>query len=506
MLDHFLAHSLAAIDDLAELKVSLAALRLLERRGSESASATLAELAAQPALRDGLGFAPDLALESALKRAVARGTLLAAVLTDGQPRYFANTEASRRAIEAIERALGTPQPSQPDVLSQAVEAARREIERLESIDAAPIDAQDRARLSEWLARGYTPDQIAGGVREALREPRPRGAPPRGLGQCAEAVTRPAPAAPTAYFRVVVARAERPPDEVIAFRELAQRWPDGREFHLIQTAAGLFGARAAVQALKRLVTRQAADLDRLIPLLAEDEEAQLALARSQAEPDLRHREVAQLFEAAFGLPPTSYIAHDMAALLDEVPDPAVWRGVFEYAAAQGKRDWAYVRRMLLNPSPAVFLPAPANPAAEFAFGEYRRRVGRGQLDASIAREINEVAQRVTDPERWTQAIDAAAAANALNWNYIRKVLAGDDKPASEVGAGHGKPKRTAAPGRRPGGARKPAGSFRRPQVEESTDAERETARERARQRIEERARRRAGGPEGQPGGGGDPQQP
>ncbi|MGQ9684634.1 MAG: dihydrolipoamide acetyltransferase family protein, partial [Anaerolineae bacterium] len=48
-----------------------------------------------------------------------------------------------------------------------------------------------------------------------------------------------------------AHAEPPPDEAIAYRELAGRWPTGDQFNLMHTAAGLFGGHETVQALKRL---------------------------------------------------------------------------------------------------------------------------------------------------------------------------------------------------------------------------------------------------------------
>jgi len=51
MLDEFIQYTLAQIDDLAELKVSLVAMRLLELKNSESASTTQRELGQLPALR-----------------------------------------------------------------------------------------------------------------------------------------------------------------------------------------------------------------------------------------------------------------------------------------------------------------------------------------------------------------------------------------------------------------------------------------------------------------------
>ncbi|MCL5998361.1 MAG: hypothetical protein M1546_20260 [Chloroflexi bacterium] len=489
MLDDFIQHALAQIDDLAELKVSLVALRLLELKESDTASVTARELATHPALRDGLGFAPQITLDSALQRATARGTLLRTNAESlGEPRYFLNNEASRRTIEAVElaeaRRVAAKSTTTHLATRETLAAAMREIEWLEAIDAYPASPADEQLVEEWLAQGYTNDEIMRAVRAALSAPRPKGTPVRTLESCVTLLTANSPANPSAYYRIVVnrtdARTEPAPDEIIAFRELAGRWPNGHEFNLVQAAAGIFGARPAIEAMKRLIVQQHADVDALIPLLSEQEEAELALVRSRIIPDLMLRELIQLYELTFGLPPTSRIAQDIGTLASEINDLGVWRAAFQYAMSQNKRDWAYVRRLLLNPSPALFEPQPVNETAHFAFNEYKRRVSR-VLDPSVAREINDVAQHVTDQSRWTYAFDRAASANALNWNYIKKVLtAPPDEKASEVKDA----RRKHVPGTRQRGV------TRRPQVEESTEAEREAARERARQRIAERAKRRA----------------
>ena len=88
MLDALIENTLAQIDDLAELKVTLVALWLIQRKGGGTASVDAAEVLAQPALRQGLSFAPDLAIDAALRRAVARGTFLTVRATAAAgPRY-----------------------------------------------------------------------------------------------------------------------------------------------------------------------------------------------------------------------------------------------------------------------------------------------------------------------------------------------------------------------------------------------------------------------------------
>ena len=486
MLDDFLQHALAEVDDLAELKVSLVALRLLELKQSETASITARELAAHPALRNGLGFAPEMALNAALQRAVARGTLLASMVAAlDEPRYFQNNDASRRMLDAIEladSARSTAHAASAErSLGRALSVIAREIEWLESIDVYAPTPYDEEAVEEWLAQGYTQDEILRGVRETLNKPRAKGTPSRTLRACAQHINANPPAHESAYYRAVIARSMQPPDEVIAFRELAGRWPNGHEFNIVQAAVGIFSANATIEVMKRLVNAERVNINDLLPLLADREEAELALAREEALPDLKLRKIVELYETTFGLPPTSRIAQDMLDLADEVKDMEVWQSVFKYAATQNKREWNYVRKLLLNPSPTIFEPEPVNDAARFAFSLYKRRVSRGVLDPAVAREINEVALTITDEAKWNDAIDRAAKANALRWDYIRKTLISPNKDSgSEVRDGR----------RKQGSGTRQRGVSRRPQVDEPTEEELKAARERALKYIEEHARRNA----------------
>ena len=484
MIDDFLQRTLAQVDDLAELKVSLVALRLLELKQSETASVTARELITQPALRDGLGIAPEIALHAALQRAIARGTLLGVDAGSlDETRYFHNNEASRRLIEALEMAENHHEASRSNDTQRGFDhvlsIVTRDIEWLESIEAYSPSSADEQILEEWLAQGYTPEAIVRSIREALHTPRPRGTPPRPLSSCAQQVTAQPPEEPTSYYRSVIARSEPPPDEVVAFRELAGRWPNGREYNLIQAAVSLYSSGSVIDTLKRLVTRQRADVHSLLPLLAEREQVEIALAHAQIQPDLMVRTLIQLYETTFGLPPTSRIANEITELTETVKDIEVWQNVFRYAATQNKREWNYVRKLLLNPSPAIFEPAPVNEIAQFAFQLYKRRVSRGVLDLFVAREINELALQITDQNRWTNAVDKAAQANALRWDYIKKTLLG---PSRKAGSEDRNGKRRQGTGTRRGGV------SRRPQVGEPTEEELEASRARARKRIEERTRR------------------
>ncbi|NJM42403.1 MAG: ribosome small subunit-dependent GTPase A [Anaerolineae bacterium] len=161
-------------------------------------------------------------------------------------------------------------------------------------------------------------------------------------------------------------------------------------------------------------------DFLQEMLAEQEEASLFYERSRAETNSAVKEIIRLYEDIIGVPP-SFIYQDILRIYEtDLQDIATWKAVFEYAARQNNRNWdRYIKKILHDPSPNIFLSQPVNGTAQFVFDEYRRRIGR--LDKVIANEINELAQTVVDEIRWRAAFDAAARANAMNWNYLKSVL-------------------------------------------------------------------------------------
>ena len=235
---------------------------------------------------------------------------------------------------------------------------------------------------------------------------------------------------------------------------------------------MFGLRAVLDGLKRASQGHDLDIHALLGILAEQEEAALALQRGDAQTDVQMRELVQLYESSFGMPPTGAIANEIQALTKEISDVVLWRSVFAYAANHNKRSWPYVRKLLQNPSPDVFLPQPVNDIAKIAFDAYRKRVNR-TLDASVAHEINQLAHKIGDVAKWTSAFDRAAAANALRWDYIKKVLT-----SAQADPGDAKRKPASK-------AHKPGTGYRRPQVA-YTDEQRVAAEERARQRRAHRA--------------------
>ena len=105
----FFTRLLPAIDDLAELKVTLHIFWLLHRKRGYPRCVSLRELEGDGVLLAGLkgaGHKPQERLRLALERAVARGTLLHVTACRGEERddwYFMNTDAGRRAVEKIRR-------------------------------------------------------------------------------------------------------------------------------------------------------------------------------------------------------------------------------------------------------------------------------------------------------------------------------------------------------------------------------------------------------------------
>lgn len=479
MFAQFIDSQLAAIDNLNELKVSLVVLHLLSQRQSEMASVTEADVLAHPAVRDGLQM-PAITLRPALQMSVARGTLVQAIAGE-TVRYFRNDADGRRAAAAFERSYEnvptTPAPSAgADQLLREISSA---IARLESIDFYAPAPEDPERIAEWIARGYTREEIFAALQRALLHPRAKGRPHRTIAHCERVLYADAPARPSDYYEVCVARTRSFPDEITHLKMRLNRVPTHAEFAAMRDAVGLFGKRAVFEMLGQMARHSTLDLSTLIPLLSESEEALLASARAPSNDEMKLRQVLVLFESTIGLPPSSHVAEEIRLTLTEVSDLSLWKFALEYAARENKKSWPYIKKMILNPSPSLFTPSPANATAKLAFDMYRQRVNR-QLDPVVAGEINALAETLTDAIQWSTAFDLAAAANALRWDYIRKVLTSrstDSAPSAAT------PKTAGA---RTTADRKPARrgtTYRRAQAAFSEE-ERKAAEERARRELEE----------------------
>jgi DnaD/phage-associated family protein len=110
----FFSDLLPAIDHLGELKVTLYALWSLGNSEAEYPYLTRRQLLADRLLMEGLDRSPsgaEQALEEALERSVARGSLLKArVSLEAEPLelYFLNSARGRAALAALERGIWSP--------------------------------------------------------------------------------------------------------------------------------------------------------------------------------------------------------------------------------------------------------------------------------------------------------------------------------------------------------------------------------------------------------------
>jgi DnaD/phage-associated family protein len=118
--DLFFTDLLPAIDDLAELKLTLHVFWLLAQKKGTRPCLSRAELAADRRLLDGLsgffGLTAEEALADALERAVARGTLLHILSRAGDDWYLANTEKGRQALDDLVAGRWSPAPGEPVLL------------------------------------------------------------------------------------------------------------------------------------------------------------------------------------------------------------------------------------------------------------------------------------------------------------------------------------------------------------------------------------------------------
>ena len=84
--------------------------------------------------------------------------------------------------------------------------------------------------------------------------------------------------------------------VLAFRELHDRLPNGREFNTLKAAVGLYGLHATIEALKQTAGKGPGAVDGLLAMLAEQHDAALAVARGSIDRDARLRVLIQLYES------------------------------------------------------------------------------------------------------------------------------------------------------------------------------------------------------------------
>jgi DnaD/phage-associated family protein len=141
------------IDDLAELKLTLHVLWRLGQQQGKVRYLRHADLAADRTLLAGLGGSQAEALDAALARAVARGTLLKTETLEGEEIYFANTPKGRAAIEAIARG------EWPDALESAgrpnvFALYEQNVGLLTPLIADELREAERTYPAEWIEEAF----------------------------------------------------------------------------------------------------------------------------------------------------------------------------------------------------------------------------------------------------------------------------------------------------------------------------------------------------------------
>ena len=152
----FFSELVPAIDDLAELKVTVHIFWLLAH--SKSAYVCASDLRADRTLAQSLkadDAKPEQELERALARAVERGTLLYLETADGDL-YFLNTERGRRAVEKMERILESrsnfvPEPATATERPNIFTLYEQNIGLLTPMLAEELKEAEQQYPSEWIA-------------------------------------------------------------------------------------------------------------------------------------------------------------------------------------------------------------------------------------------------------------------------------------------------------------------------------------------------------------------
>ena len=136
----FFKELLPAIDSLAELKVTLYALWQVTRLEGEVRYLQREDFTSDPDFLAGMGADREeqtASVEDGLKKAVGRGTLLAAeVPGSGDKIYFFNSPKGRKAVQALEE--GSWRPSDGDAPSPGLSIERPNIFQLYEENIGPL--------------------------------------------------------------------------------------------------------------------------------------------------------------------------------------------------------------------------------------------------------------------------------------------------------------------------------------------------------------------------------
>ena len=145
-----------AIDDLAELKLTLHVLWRLGQQRGKVRYLRHADLASDRVLLAGLGDAPAEALSGALERAIERRTLLRVETTvagASETVYFANTSKGRAAVEAIERG-GWPDELESAERPNVFALYEANVGMLTPLIADELREAEREYPAEWIEDAF----------------------------------------------------------------------------------------------------------------------------------------------------------------------------------------------------------------------------------------------------------------------------------------------------------------------------------------------------------------
>ena len=167
----FFSELLPAIDNLAELKVTLYAFWSLGQREGQVRYLRLPDFMNDPILLKAMG-GPNIqtgvdALLDGIERAVARGTFLQVTVegTDGQMElYFLNTERGRAAVDGISRGEWRPTPDDEQPITLLVERPNIFVLYEQNIGALTPMIADELREAEQT---YPPRWIEEAIKLAV---------------------------------------------------------------------------------------------------------------------------------------------------------------------------------------------------------------------------------------------------------------------------------------------------------------------------------------------------
>jgi DnaD/phage-associated family protein len=162
----FFSELCPAIDDLAELKVSLHIFWLIANRPARAPrSIALSELAADTTLMQSLAATdgkPEASLSRALAAASERGTLLHHSTGSGDDVYFLNDETGRRALEKIQQAQdihpvssgAAREPARADVRPNIFVLYEQNIGLLTPMISEELKEAEKEYPAEWIADAF----------------------------------------------------------------------------------------------------------------------------------------------------------------------------------------------------------------------------------------------------------------------------------------------------------------------------------------------------------------